>query len=197
MFHRSVDRRLDDNSLIGGRDWYKGQDTSEFNFRGGDFGKLLWTVDGVDYGRYYLPPTARNLDSPSEQIIAQMDYAGIDRALIQAGHTYGRLNEYQADVISRYTDRFLALVSVEEWSVDDSSQFQVLDRAVSDLGLNGLFFNTASFSHCGRSEKFDDPASYPFRDHVRDLGIPVFWDITTSDPGQEDWMEVHAAFGRW
>jgi len=165
---------LDDNFLIGGRDWYRRQDTSEFNFRGGDFGKFLWTVDGVDYGRYYLPPTARNLDSPAEQIITQMDYAGIDRALIQAGHTYGRLNEYQADVISRYPGRFWALASVEEWRVDHSSQFQGLDRAISDLGLKGLFFNTASISHSDRREKLDDPVFYPFWDHARDLSIHVF-----------------------
>ena len=197
MFHRSVGRRLDDNSLIVGRDWYRGQNTEDLNFRGGDFGKFLWTVDGVDHGRYYLPPTARNLDSPPEQINAQMDYAGIDRALIQAGHTYGRLNEYQAEVVGRYPDRFWALASVEEWRIDDPHQSRGLDRAVSDLNLSGLFFNTASIGHSGRRESLDDPVFYPFWDHVRDLGIPVFWNITTSDPGQNAWLDVHAAFGRW
>ncbi len=32
---------------------------------------------------------------------------------------------------------------------------------------------------------------------LRDLGIPVFWNITSSDPGPDGWMKVHEAFGRW
>jgi hypothetical protein len=82
MFHRSVGRKLTDNSLVVGRDWHRGENPEVLNFRGGDYGKFLWTVDGADYARYYLPPTARQLDSPPEQIIAQMDYLGVSKGVI-------------------------------------------------------------------------------------------------------------------
>ena len=126
-----------------------------------------------------------------------MDYAGIDRALIQAGHTYGRLNQYQSEVVGRYPDGFWALASVEEWLIDDPRQSRDLDQAISELGLSGPFFNTASIGHSARRKSLDDPVFYPFWDHVRTLGIPVFWNITTLDPGQAAWLDVHAAFGRW
>ena len=197
MFHRSVGRRLDDNALVTGREWHRGEDPKSLNFRGGDYGKFLWTVDGADYARYYLPPTARNLDSPPEQIIAQLDYAGIDRALVQAGHTYGRQNDYLSGVIARYPDRLWALATVEEWRADNPSQAAELDRAITKLGLRGLFFNTASIALNGRSEMLDDPVFDPFWNRVRELGIPVFWNITSSDPGPDGWMKVHEAFGRW
>ena len=98
MFHRSEGRRLHDNAPVVGREWHKGEDLYQVNLRGGDFGRFLWTADGVDYARYYLPPTARDLDSPPEQIIAQMDYIGVERGVVQAGHVYGRLNDYLARV---------------------------------------------------------------------------------------------------
>jgi hypothetical protein len=65
-----------------GRDWHQGENPEDLDFRGGNYGKFLWTVDEIEYARYYLPPTARNLDSPPEQIIAQMDYMGVSRGVI-------------------------------------------------------------------------------------------------------------------
>ena len=70
VFHRSEGRRLHDNARVVGRDWHKGEGPYELNLRGGDFGRFLWTADGMDYARYYLPPTAatsiprRNRSSP-------------------------------------------------------------------------------------------------------------------------------------
>ena len=83
MFHRSAGRRLDDNSIVIGSDWHDGEDPDELNFRGGTYGRFLWTAGGVDYSRQYLPTSLSNLESPPELIVAHMDYVGIDKAVIQ------------------------------------------------------------------------------------------------------------------
>jgi predicted TIM-barrel fold metal-dependent hydrolase len=197
MFHRSVGRRLSDNSLVVGREWHQGETPDDLNFRGGDYGKFLWTVDGVDYARYYLPPTARQLDSPPEQIIAQMDYLGVNKGVIQGGHTYGRLNEYLGGVVKQYPERLYALASIREWMADDPAVIAELRSAIEVQGLHGLFFDTAGIHREGRTEMSDDPVFDGFWGVVRELGIPVFWNITSASSDSGAWMEQHAAFGRW
>ena len=197
MFHRSEGRRLHDNAPVVGREWHKGEDIYQVNLRGGDFGRFLWTADGVDYARYYLPPTARDLDSPPEQIIAQMDYVGVERGVVQAGHVYGRLNDYLARVAEEYPDRLWALATVEEWNADDPSQIAEIERAVRDLGLRGLFFDSGLIGKFGRTTLPGDPIFDPFWETVRRLDIPVFWNITSQGAGVEAWLEQQRSFGSW
>ena len=196
-FHRSEGRRLHDNAPVVGRDWHKGEDLNHVNLRGGDYGRFLWTADGVDYARYYLPPTARDLDSPPEQIIAQMDYIGVDRGVVQAGHVYGRLNDYLARVAAKYPDRLWALATVEEWRADDPSQIAEIERAVRELGLRGLFFDTGLIGKFGRTTLPGDPIFDPFWETVRRLDIPVFWNITSPEPTVDKWLKHQRSFGRW
>lgn len=197
MFHRSVGRRLDDNSLVAGREWHKGEDPGDLDFRGGDYGKFLWTVDGVDYARYYLPPSSARLASPPELIVAQLDYVGVEKAVIQSGHVYGRLNRFLADAVGKYPDRFWALAVVEEWRSDHPGQIRALDHAINDLGLHGLYYDSGKIRHLNRTEMLDDRVFDPFWEHVRKMGIPVFWNVTTTEPGREGYLAEHAAFGRW
>ena len=156
MFHRSVGRRLNDNSLVIGRDWHQGENPEDLDFRGGNYGKFLWTVDEIEYARYYLPPTARNLDSPPEQIIAQMDYMGVRKGVISGGHTYGRLNKYLGEVVERFPERLFALASIKEWKADDPAIHEELRTAIMVNGLHGLFFDTASIQRQGRRELSDN-----------------------------------------
>ena len=197
MFHRSAGRRLDDNSIVIGSDWHDGEDPDELDFRGGTYGRFLWTAGGVDYSRQYLPTSLSNLESPPELIIANMDYVGIAKAVIQTGHTYGQLNEIVSDAVQSYPDRFWGLAMVDEWQADQPGQLRVLDKAINEQGLRGLFFNTGNIGHQGRKETVDDSAFYPFWDRVHDLGIPVFWNVTSDLRRNEGYLAGHAALGRW
>ncbi len=188
---------MDDNSPVAAGEWHKGQNLDDLNFRGGDHGRFLWTVDGVEYARYYLPPTLPELASTPQMMVAQMDYVGVGRAVIGTGHVYGRLNEFIASAMMGLPDRFWGLAVVDEWLADQPGQISELDRAIHELGLHGLYFDAAGLSRRNGPEKLDDPLFYPFWDHVRELGIPVFWNITNSGSGREFYLSEHAAFGRW
>ena len=139
-FHHQPVRRVADNSIYTGQTLYDGVDESmeglvDVNHRGMGFGKFGWTSGGVDYSKQYLPPTLSKLHAPPELMVAQMDYVGVDRAVLQTGHAYGRLNRYLSDAVRSFPDRFWALAMVDEWRADQPGQVRTLDRAVNELGL--------------------------------------------------------------
>ena len=202
MLHHQPVRRVDDNSVLRRQTLYDGHDVSpdglaEVDFRGGEHGKFLWSVEGQDHYLQYLPPTLTRLSAPPELMIAQMDYAGVDRAVLQTGHSYGRLNRHLSDAVRKFPGRLWALAMVDEWLVDRPSQTRALDRAINDLGLNGLWFQTGNLAQQNRTETLDDPVFHPFWDHVRDMGIPVYMNVSTAAPGSDAYLAELAAFGRW
>ena len=202
MTHHQPVRRASDNVAITHQTLFDGEDVAldamyDVDFRGGGHGKFVWTYDGVDYLKQYLPPSMRDLESTPEYIIAQMDYAGIDRAVIQSGHLYGRLNDYIAEAVTRFPDRFWGLALVDEWNAADPAETRSLDIAIHEYGLHALWFNTGSLEMHRRDTPVDDPDFFPFWDRVRALGIPVFWNVTTSVPGQDSYLYQLAAFKRW
>lgn len=202
MTHHQPMRRVSNNAIVTEQTLFDGEDaaldaTYEVDFRGGDHGKFVWTSDGIDYSKQYLPPSMRNLESTPEYLIAQMDYAGVDRAVLQNCHLYGRLNEYIADTVMQYPDRFWGLAMVDEWRVDDPEQLHALDMAIHDLGLHALWFNTGSLGMHRRKETIDDPVFFPFWDRVREIGILVFWNVTTGTKGRDAYLSELAAFRQW
>ena len=172
-------------------------DLTDVDFRGGGHGKFAWTVDGVDHTLQYLPPNLTRLSAPPELMVAQMDFIGVDRAVLQTGHVYGRLNRYLSEAVRKFPDRFWGLAMVDEWLVDSPGQRAVLDRAIAELGLHGLWFQTGNLQLHGRRESFDDPVFDVFWDHVADMGIPVYLNLGGVPPGLDAYLEELNAFARW
>ena len=202
LFHHQPVNRVADNSVVPRQPLYDGRDLSldgliDADFRGGRDGKLLWTVDGEDYSSQYLPPTLTRLSAPPELMIAQMDYLGVDKAVLQSGHIYGRMNRYLANAVASYPDRFWAMALVDEWRVDEAGQTSSLDRAINDLGLHGVWFQTGHLKAHKRSERITDPVFRLFWDAVRDMGIPVFWHVTSVQPGSGPFIEELEALAEW
>ena len=203
MFHHQPVRRADDNSrYVGENTLYDGRDTSmrglaDVGFRGGEYGRFAWSADGVDYYTQYLPPTLPRLQATPEQMIAQMDYLGVDRAVIQTGHSYGRINRYVSDAVRGYPSRLWGLAMVDEWAADQPGQLRALDRAVNHLGLHGLWFQSGNIRLYGRTESIDAPTFHGFWDRVVDLDIPVFLNLTALEPGVQPYLDELEAFDRW
>lgn len=202
LFHHQPVNRLSDNAIVEREPLYDGRDLSldgliEADFRGGGHGKLLWTRDGEDYSTQYLPPTLTRLSAPPELMVAQMDYVGVDKAVLQSGHLYGRLNRYLADAVAKYPDRFWAMALVDEWRVDQAGQIRSLDRAINELGLHGVWFQTGHLKAHKRTERLTDPLFRPFWDAVRDMGVPVFWHVTSAEPGPEAFIDELEALAEW
>ncbi len=200
--HHQPVRRADDGSIVRGRtlahvDNPTLDDLTEVDFRGDAYGRFAWTVDGVEHSLQYLPPTLTRLSAPPELMVAQMDFVGVDRAVLQTGHVYGRLNGYLSQAVRRFPDRLWGLAMVDEWLVDSPGQRAALDRAIGGLGLHGLWFQTGNLHLHGRGESFDDPVFGAFWSHVADMGIPVYLNLAGAPPGREAYLAELAAFARW
>ena len=133
----------------------------QVDFRIGRFGRLEFTHEGEDYYMQWMPPALRDMSAPPEYVVAQMDYAGVDRAVIQHDRTWGNLDDYLADAVKRYPDRLVALAQVEEWRGGEPDQIERVRRQVEELGFSGLYFSTLGFFHANFKTQVNDPGLDP------------------------------------
>lgn len=177
--HPQGGRRARDNAPVPGAALADGQTDldalPEVGFRVADFGRLEWEHAGELAYIQFLPPHLEDTTARPERMLAQMQYLGVDRALLQSGKLYGITNQYLADVVRRWPDRFRACATVDEARADE--QVDVLVQAVRDLGLSALYFSNDGFAAVGYERHFDDQRYLPFWEAVEALRIPVCWDI--------------------
>ena len=150
----------------------------EVNFRSGGFGRFAWSVRGDEYAKQYLPPYCQDLSHPPDLLVAQMDYVGIDRAVLHASPIMGFLNDYLADCVRRYPARLLALASVKEWEIEQDPEAAVAEvvRAYR-LGLHGYQFILDTRYRHGITGSWDGPRLRTFWDGVVALGKPIFFTL--------------------
>ncbi|HEY3109892.1 MAG TPA: amidohydrolase family protein [Chloroflexota bacterium] len=196
--HPQGGRRARDNAPVSG-EMLRNPDSDDLdalpdiNFRVGNFGRLEWDAPmGVDrQGEpcylQFLPPHLEDTTARPERMLAQMQYLGVDRALLQSGRLYGITNRYLAEVVGRWPDRFRGCATVDEARADE--QIGALREAVGGLGLSALYFSNDGFAAANYERHFDDRRYFPFWEAVEALGVPVLWDIRFAlRRGQADYM---------
>ena len=169
------------------------------DFRVGRFGRFEWTANNLDLYLQFFPPSLQTLASPPEFMLQQMARAGVDQAILQNARLYGRLNEYFRAAVQAYPDRFIGLADVDEAQANTDAEINKLRHAVRDLGLRGLYYANRALINTGYARMFDDPQFDRFWAEVRDLGIPVFWEIVgVPDPTSTDELLVEIErLNRW
>ncbi len=149
----------------------------DVNFRVGRFGRLEWEKDGVPGHTQWMPPSLQDMAAPPELLLAQMDYIGVDRAILYQGHVYGRLNAYLADCARRHPDRLTAVAQVPEPEADRAETLDHLRHCVRDLGMRGLYYEIEAFRVMDSPHSVDDRRYNPLWDELVTLGVPLIWDI--------------------
>jgi predicted TIM-barrel fold metal-dependent hydrolase len=180
--HGEPVRRLRDHARVEGQTLHDGtlagpSSLCDVGFHVGKYGRFEWTADGEDVYIQFLPPSLQQMESPPEFMLQQMARAGVDRAVLQNARLYGRLNEFFADAVRRYPDKFIGLADVDEAQAHTPEQIGKLRHAVCELGLKGLYYANRGLFTCGYTRMFDDPVFDPFWEEVRSLGIPIFWEL--------------------
>jgi predicted TIM-barrel fold metal-dependent hydrolase len=181
-------RRRRDHALSELRPLWSATDPSEagrktdVEFRVGTQGRFQWRVNGEDYYVQFLPPHMVDLSSPVETVITEMDYAGIETAVLQNDHIYGNLAEDFAAAAKRYPGRFIGLAQVEESFAFQDSELQRLADQLDRLGMAGLYFTMTGLFRNGYQRLPDHPDYAPLWSMVEKRGIPVFWVHSARSP---------------
>ena len=177
----------------------------DVDFRAAGYGRFEWTVDGEDYVKQYIPPSVTDMSYPAESLVAEMDYAGVDMALLHRTPYLGIGNEFVAGCVRRFPDRLQGLAHVEEWLIQTQPDASIakLDRAVNELGLVGLQFLPDQIPLYGQPADWNGPGFRPFWDTVAAMNIPVFFTpgfTSLATPGGDPLVAVLQGLwdiGRW
>ena len=151
-------------------------------------GRVVWTVNGAEFTKHYYPPYLRNCEYPPGGLISEMDYAGVDMALLHTYPMLGQDSSYQAECIDLYPERLVSMAPVDERRIRDetSAVIDELVTAIEGHRLHAIKFNTGS-AHMVSSDPWDDGVYRPFWEAAVALTVPVFF---TLDNGPH-----HSAWG--
>lgn len=194
-------RRLRDHAVVDRPTLWNPNDPSpegrrDVGFRAGDNGRFEWRDGDEEIYLQFMPPSLQTMEAPADFMIAQMDYAGIDVAVLQNDHIYGSLNQYFADAMRAHPGRFIGLAQVEEARAHEDAQIERLRHAVTELGMRGLYYTTSTFFTTSYDPYYDEASFEPFWDEVRTLGLPVFWVFPSSSP-KGDYLTELRRFLAW
>ncbi len=120
----------------------------------------------------------KDMGFPSiEDTLADMDAAGVDKAVIVAVdaetiHNYRVSNDLVAETVSKHPDRLIGFASVDPHKGDKG--VRELERAVGDLKLRGLKL----LPHLVELD-INDPVIYPLYEAAQELGVPVLFHTGT------------------
>ena len=152
---------------------------TDVRFRVGQHGQLVFTWEGEDYFVQYMPVAMQDIVCPPEQMIAQMINAGVDHIILQAGGGYGAMNDYNAFAQSQYPTRFTGLLNIDEATAHRPETLAEVDRAVTKLGLKGLYYAHEMSRH-GYDRNVDHPDFRPFWDQISGHRLPVFIELSAT-----------------
>src|SRR5580700_4610695 len=130
-----------------------------------------------DDARYPLAPLgghqsewSRTRPVTTEQMIAAMDEAGVDKsALVQASTCYGYDNSYVADAVAAHPARFTGVFSVDVLAPDAVERM----RYWRGKGLTGLRLFTIGSTMHAQADWIDDPLVFPAWRAADELGLPI------------------------
>ena len=162
--------RPDDNTWAG---------LVDVQFRVGEYGQLCFTHEGEDYFVQYMPVGMQQIVCPPEFMIAQMINADVDHCILQAGGGYGAMNDYNAFTQSQYPERFTGLLHVDDPTVDRKETLDEVDRAVTRLGLKGLYY-AQEFSRHGYARNVDHKDYAPFWEKIVGYKLPVLCELSST-----------------
>ncbi len=190
----------DNGALMDMSNWPSLDSLKEASFRIARNGRFEWTVDGEDYFKQYFPPSVIDMQYPADRLVAEMDYAGVGKALLHRVPYLGIGNEFIAECVRRFPDRLTGLAHAEEWLVQSEPEQSIakIDKAVNKGGLSGIQFLPAQMNHYNLNDSWDSPEFQPFWDGIADLKIPVFFTLKErADPKQDSYLNEVKTLLRW
>jgi predicted TIM-barrel fold metal-dependent hydrolase len=91
----------------------------------------------------FLPPAFVDSNCPVETLLAYLDWLGIDKAVVLTQNVYGYANDYVAESVRRFPDRFVGVGSLDPLASNSS---ETLEFLLLSLGLKGINLDLGAHS---------------------------------------------------
>ena len=159
-------------------------------------GRIVWTVDGEDYTKHYYPPNLQGCAFGPDSLISEMDYAGVDMALLHTNPMLGRSSAYQAECIRRFPGRIVSMAPVDEWRIRDDTDAVIreLEDSITKHRLHAIKFNADGYKVS--TQPWDDGFYRSFWEAATSLGVPIFFSLSMG-PGAKSWEATTQAQDRY
>jgi predicted TIM-barrel fold metal-dependent hydrolase len=188
-------RRARDNSVVVENTLWNGKGfgpdgLADVNFRVGKYGRMEWTVGNDDIYLQWFAPSLREIESPPEFMVVEMDYAGVDVGILQNTYSYGLLNDFFAECVQRFPHRYVSTIQVlEPWAHTDE-QMEALVHGARTQGHKGIFYQAGGFFFNDYRDNPDDRKYDIFWNTVEQLGLVVYWDPAgTAQANPESYLD--------
>lgn len=96
-----------------------------------NYGRISWGEREIRL----MPPMPGKTMFPPEVLLENMDWAGVDKAVLLQGPFYGEANEYVAQAVMKWPDRFIGAAYLDPWSPDARIMF---DTAIVPSGFRAV-----------------------------------------------------------
>jgi predicted TIM-barrel fold metal-dependent hydrolase len=73
-----------------------------------------------------LPPYNKKTEYTPEMLVANMDWAGVDKVVLLQGTAYGECNDYARQALARYPDRLILAAFFDPWAEDNRAFFETI-----------------------------------------------------------------------
>ena len=90
-----------------------------------------------------IPPYGKETLFTPEMLLANMEWAGVDKAVLLQGPYYGECNQYALDAMRTYPDRLVGVAYLDPWDEKSRAAFDWIIEAVLFKGIK-LEYSEAS-----------------------------------------------------
>ena len=120
---------------------------------------------GAGYGRVVIgdqvlqlwPPFCAETMFTVEMLIAHMDWAGVDKAVLLQGPFYGEWNAYALDALTSYPDRLVGMAYFDPWQADSRKQLETTLAGASFRGIKLECSEATGLCGLYPQARLDDP----------------------------------------
>jgi predicted TIM-barrel fold metal-dependent hydrolase len=100
-----------------------------------------------------MPPALEHTNFPAEILLEYMAAAGVDKAVLMQGPLYGDMNDYYAEVLRQWPDRFLGVALLDPMEKHGKA---LLERLIGEQGFKAVKLEmTDSLGLCSRYPDFE------------------------------------------
>lgn len=168
--------------------------------------RFTWEYEGEVYTKQYYPPMLYRMECPPELLTTEMDYAGIDMAVLHTSPQLGRLNDYLSEAGQAYPDRIRWLISLDEGRIPDDPEAAVaeIERWAKFPEACGYQFMPKFYYLGGHNGPWDSGAMRAFWDGFASIGLTAYFTPLGARPDtrytaaeRDTYMEEHDILARW